>query len=787
MQKYVRALLICGGLLVLAIAAPDVSYATWPRSPFTNVPISCGPGDQVVCGVVPDGAGGMILVAKDTGSSGRIYAQRVAADGSLLWPSNGIDLGFSGYTFIAAVASDGAHGAIVAWQQDLVGVGSVVRAQRLSASGAVQWVSGGTVVCADGHVGSYVAISGDGEGGAVVSWSDGRNVSPIGMGGSADVYAQRLTGNGTALWGPSGVVVCATVMDDVPGAVVANADGSAVVLCSQFGGSRLQRLSAVGSSEWGAEGMPLGDGARVMPDPVMASDGNGGAVALYFGIRDGGMNLCAQRFAQNGLSVWGVVDVARGVNSTGSYDSGNLDVEADGLGGVFTTWSDTRNGNYGVFAQRLSSDGIAQWDVDGLFLSARSGILTWPRIALDGFGGAIVVWTSSDIYAQRISAHGEKLWSEPEVAICLDAHNQDTPCVLPDGLGGAILAWNDARAGNWDVYAQWIDGAGSTMRSEPTITAVRDIQGDQGGKVRIKWAASNLDHASIGMAMYGLWRQVEELSFDREALQRESPAAEAGPGVFRTTSDKLGVRYWEGVGTVLARGYSDYSFTTFTYQDSSATANPYSTFMVDFHAAQWTDYWDAAPDSGYSVDNLPPSLPANVWIDGGAVLRWDMAPETDFHHYRVYGSIHNDLDTSAVMLTQTTNTYFNVGAQSYPYLMVTATDIHGNESAAAVRAALSGVAVVSPALRLYPCQPNPFNPRTTIKYDLPEAGPVRLSVFDVAGRLVRALIDESVPQGGHEAVWDGRDSSGREVGSGSYLARLEFGGKVETVRMGLVR
>ncbi len=83
--------------------------------------------------------------------------------------------------------------------------------------------------------------------------------------------------------------------------------------------------------------------------------------------------------------------------------------------------------------------------------------------------------------------------------------------------------------------------------------------------------------------------------------------------------------------------------------------------------------------------------------------------------------------------------------------------------------------------------PNPFNPRTTIKYDLPESGPVRLSVFDIAGRLVRTLVDESKPQGSHEAVWDGRDTSGREVGSGSYLARLEFGGKVETVRMGLVR
>jgi flagellar hook assembly protein FlgD len=83
--------------------------------------------------------------------------------------------------------------------------------------------------------------------------------------------------------------------------------------------------------------------------------------------------------------------------------------------------------------------------------------------------------------------------------------------------------------------------------------------------------------------------------------------------------------------------------------------------------------------------------------------------------------------------------------------------------------------------------PNPFNPRTTIRFDLPEAGPARLSVFDVAGHLVRTLVDESLSLGRHEAVWDGLDSSGRAVGSGSYLARLEFGGRIETVGMGLVR
>lgn len=83
--------------------------------------------------------------------------------------------------------------------------------------------------------------------------------------------------------------------------------------------------------------------------------------------------------------------------------------------------------------------------------------------------------------------------------------------------------------------------------------------------------------------------------------------------------------------------------------------------------------------------------------------------------------------------------------------------------------------------------PNPFNPQTTIRFQLPAAGRTQLQVFDLAGRLVRTLIDGNLAAGGHEAVWDGRDAGGREVSSGSYLARLAVGGRVESARMGLVR
>jgi hypothetical protein len=90
-------------------------------------------------------------------------------------------------------------------------------------------------------------------------------------------------------------------------------------------------------------------------------------------------------------------------------------------------------------------------------------------------------------------------------------------------------------------------------------------------------------------------------------------------------------------------------------------------------------------------------------------------------------------------------------------------------------------------LQLSQNHPNPFNPLTTLRFELPTAGPARLAVYDVAGRLVRVLVEGKIPAGSHEAVWDGRDSSGRFSPSGSYLARLVAGGKVEGVRLSLVR
>ena len=89
--------------------------------------------------------------------------------------------------------------------------------------------------------------------------------------------------------------------------------------------------------------------------------------------------------------------------------------------------------------------------------------------------------------------------------------------------------------------------------------------------------------------------------------------------------------------------------------------------------------------------------------------------------------------------------------------------------------------------RLHANFPNPFNPRTTIMFDLSRSGPVELAVFDVAGRLVKRLVSESMSAGRHEAVWEGRDTAGRQASAGVYFFQLKTTDTIDTKRMTLIK
>ncbi len=84
--------------------------------------------------------------------------------------------------------------------------------------------------------------------------------------------------------------------------------------------------------------------------------------------------------------------------------------------------------------------------------------------------------------------------------------------------------------------------------------------------------------------------------------------------------------------------------------------------------------------------------------------------------------------------------------------------------------------------------PNPFNPRTSVRFELPAAGRVDLRIYDPAGRLVRALVaDEERDAGAHEIGWDGTDESGAPVAAGIYFVRLTADGRDASGKMVLLK
>jgi hypothetical protein len=88
---------------------------------------------------------------------------------------------------------------------------------------------------------------------------------------------------------------------------------------------------------------------------------------------------------------------------------------------------------------------------------------------------------------------------------------------------------------------------------------------------------------------------------------------------------------------------------------------------------------------------------------------------------------------------------------------------------------------------LFQNHPNPFNPETIIKYQLPAISHVRLVIYDALGHEVRQLIDRAQPAGYHSIVWYGQDNEGNLMPSGVYYCRLTSGDFTRTTKMVLVR
>jgi len=102
---------------------------------------------------------------------------------------------------------------------------------------------------------------------------------------------------------------------------------------------------------------------------------------------------------------------------------------------------------------------------------------------------------------------------------------------------------------------------------------------------------------------------------------------------------------------------------------------------------------------------------------------------------------------------------------------------------------LPRIAPTAALARLLPNVPNPFNPGTMIRFEVPGSAPVAvdLAVYDLRGRLVRTLVTGRTRPGLHEIHWNGRSDAGMRVAAGTYFSRLIWNGRTTTRPLSLVK
>jgi len=268
-----------------------------------GVAICTAANDKTHMAVISDGSGGAIITWSDyrSSSSNDIYAQRISAGGGVQWMKNGVAIcTATNAQVFPTIISDGSGGAIITWQDNRNGSANAdIYVQRISAGGGVQWTANGTAICTAAGDQVFPTIASDGSGGAIITWQDNRSGSA-----NADIYAQRISASGMVQWTTNGVTICTAAAGQPFPTIISDSSGGAIITWLDYrnGNSDIyaQRISAGGVGQWTANGVAISTATGVQSSPDITSDGSSGAIITWYDGRNGNWDIYAQRINANG-------------------------------------------------------------------------------------------------------------------------------------------------------------------------------------------------------------------------------------------------------------------------------------------------------------------------------------------------------------------------------------------------------------------------------------------------------------------------------------------------------
>lgn len=466
-----------GVVLTIVLSVPSITVSQWSSDPKINKLISNASNDQINTASVSDGSGGAIIAWQDKRSGNYdIYAQRISVNGAVQWSANGVAIcSVDSDQVSPAIVSDGNGGAIIAWQDKRNGSYDIY-AQRVNASGALQWSpSTGDSICKVVFDQVNIAMVSDGNGGALLAWEDYRsNAGP----GLADIYTQKVNATGVTQWIPNGIGVCTQAAAQHGPRIISDGSGGAFLTWyDQRAGDYdiyAQRVSVGGGLVGIANGVAVCTSGTDQTNPDICTDGAGGAIIVWQDFRSTtSIDIWVQAMSAAVAIRWPVDGVV--MNNNVAYSQINPRIVSDGAGGAMMTWEDFRTGiTSDIYAQRVDATGVVAtgWNVNGVTVCVSAENQSNARIISDSSHGAIITWVDKrdsssnrntfDIYASRITENFALPWAANGVPISTADSTQTNPSAVSDGSGGAIIAWQDKRSGNYDIYAARVYPGGTT-------------------------------------------------------------------------------------------------------------------------------------------------------------------------------------------------------------------------------------------------------------------------------------------------------------------------------------
>jgi hypothetical protein len=520
-------------------------------------------------------------------------------------------------------------------------------------------------------------------------------------------------------------------------------------------------------------------------------------------LQDGGFVVCWNGKGRDGFpySVAGQIFDPAGSKKGAEFIVASSDLYPQWLPGtaalsggrLAVSWaSDWRyDPEFSVFGQLFDGTGVKtgeKFRVNTLKRYYQGG----PQTAALAGGGYVVCWQAweqdgiGSVYGRIFGDNGEK--KGEEFRINLSGDDQWRPSVAALEGGGFVVCWQKRKlnGSGSGVCGQVFNGAGRKIGGELQI---QDFSGEiqwrpgaaalPGGGFVVCWQFEG--QAGGGYGVFG-----RLFSSSGESLGGEFRISD------RIQSDELGPK---------VVSLSDHGFLVYW-----ASINP-PTYDSDIYAKVLPNspivhvlspFSLVAPGNDASIQSTRTILSWRQASGRMVCYPWEL-------HYKTLIDDNPDFQSPEIIEQDhdTTVTLQNLQPGTTYFWKVLAKNIAGDSLWSSntngffvLQDATSGVeesAFAEPEeFTLHPNFPNPFNPETSIRFDLPQQGFVRISVHDINGRLVRFLVSESRNAGGYSVKWDGKDQTGNPAPSGIYVCTMEAQSAdgrwfTQRMKMGLVR